>query len=106
MNSLFAGSTFLAGGGWEGFKTTMTDFFQNGLGNSGFQGIGIAVMVVGFMMAVISFAMHHFNPQSRMPSWIICLIIGVAGSFLTFGMSKPIQIFGMVRDWIMSLFGL
>lgn len=96
----------LAVGGWDTFKQGMVDFFQNGLGGQGAQGLGIAIMVIGIVAAVISFVMHHFNPQSRMPSWIICLIIGVAGSFLTAGMSKPIELFHSVRDWILSLFGL
>lgn len=98
--------TFLAGGGWEGFKNGLVEFFQNGLGGTGAQGIGIAIMAIGFVMAVVSFTVHKFNQQSRLPSWIICLCIGVGGAFLTFGLSKPIQLFEMVRDWIMSLFGL
>lgn len=97
---------FLAGGGWEGFKNGMTTFFQDGLGGSGAQGLGIAVMIIGIVVAVISFVVHKFNPQSRMPSWIICLIIGVAGSVLTSGMSRPIALFNMVRDWIYSLIGI
>lgn len=97
---------FLAGGGWEGFKTGLTNFFQDGLGGSGAQGLGIAVMVIGIVVAVISFVVHKFNPQSRMPSWIMCLVIGVAGSVLTSGMSRPIALFNMVRDWVYSLIGI
>lgn len=93
-------------GGWDGFKTALVNFFQNGLGGSGATGIGIAIMVIGVLAAVISFAMHHFNPQSRMPSWIICLIIAIAGAFLTSGMSKPIAFFNSVRDWIYSVIGV
>lgn len=107
MNALFLKTnTLLASGGWTTFKNGMTEFFQNGLGGEGAQGLGVAIMVIGVVAAVISFVMHHFNPQSRMPSWIICLIIGVAGSLLTAGMSKPIALFNRARDWIMSLFGL
>lgn len=97
---------FLAGGGWEGFKNGMTTFFQDGLGGSGAQGLGIAVMIIGIVVAVISFVVHKFNPQSRMPSWIICLVIGVAGSVLTSGMSRPIALFNMIRDWVYSLIGI
>jgi hypothetical protein len=97
---------FLAGGGWEGFKNGMTTFFQDGLGGAGAQGLGIAVMIIGIVVAVISFVVHKFNPQSRMPSWIVCLVIGVAGSVLTSGMSRPIAMFNMIRDWIYSLIGI
>lgn len=97
---------FLAGGGWAGFKEGLTAFFQDGLGGAGAQGLGIAVMVLGIVVAVISFVVHKFNPQSRMPSWIICLVIGVAGSVLTSGMSRPIALFNMVRDWVYSLIGI
>lgn len=97
---------FLAGGGWDGFKNGLTTFFQDGLGGSGAQGLGIAVMVIGIVVAVISFVVHKFNPQSRMPSWIICLVIGVAGSVLTSGMSRPIALFNMIRDWVYSLIGI
>lgn len=107
MNALIVNMpTLLAGGGWASFKNGMTNFFQNGLGGEGAQGLGVAIMVIGLVAAVVSFVAHHFNPQSRMPSWIICLIIGVAGSLLTAGMSKPIQLFDRARDWIMSLFGV
>ena len=107
MNALLLKtSTLLAAGGWTTFKNGMVNFFQHGLGGEGAQGLGIAIMVIGVVAAVISFTMHHFNPQSRMPSWIICLIIGVAGSLLTSGMGKPIELFNRARDWIMSLFGL
>lgn len=98
--------TLLASGGWGAFKSGMTKFFRSGLGGSGAQGIGVAIMVIGIVCAVVSFVMHHFNPQSRMPSWIMCLIIGVAGSLLTAGMSKPIALFDRARNWVMSLFGV
>ena len=97
---------FLAGGGWAGFKEGLTALFQDGLGGAGALGLGIAVMVLGIVVAVISFVVHKFNPQSRMPSWIICLVIGVAGSVLTSGMSRPIALFDMVRDWVYSLIGI
>lgn len=97
---------FLAGGGWEGFQKGLNDFFLTGLGGAGAQGLGIAVMVIGIVVAVISFVVHKFNPQSRMPSWIACLIIGVAGSVLTSGMSRPIALFNLVREWIFSLIGI
>ena len=97
---------FLAAGGWEGFSKGLNDFFLTGLGGAGAQGLGVAVMVIGVDVAVISFVVHKFNPQSRMPSWIICLLIGVAGSVLTSGMSRPIALFDMVRDWVYSLLGL
>lgn len=97
---------FLAGGGWDGFKSGMTEFFQTGLGGAGAQGLGVAVMVIGIVVAVISFVVHKFNPQSRMPSWIICIVIGIAGSVLTSGMDRPIALFNMVRDWVYSLLGI
>ncbi len=104
LMSMFYGLAAVAG--WDKFKDGMTQFFQYGLGGDGAQGIGIAIMVIGIVCAVISFTMHHFNPQSRMPSWIICLIVGIAGSILMSGVDKPIQLLNAAKDWIMSLFGL
>lgn len=92
--------------GWSGFTQDMTSFFKDGLGNTGGKGIGIALMVVGIVLAVISFAMHHFNPQSRMPSWGICLVVAIIGGILGFGIDKPIAFFEACGHWIEHLLGV
>lgn len=109
-NALFLTGTkvFAAEGvaGWAGFEKTMTEFFKNGMGQSGAKGLGIALVIIGLFMGALSFAMHHFNPQSRMPSWGICLSIAVVGSVLTFGLDKLINFFSSVGHWIETLMGV
>lgn len=92
--------------GWGTFQKTMESFFRNGMGDKGAQGLGIALVIIGLFMGALSFAMHHFNPQSRMPSWGICLSIAVVGSCLTFGLGNLIDFFASVGHWIESLMGV
>lgn len=91
---------------WDGFKNSMTQFFEHGLGGPGMEGIGIAIAVIGVVAAAISFIVHKFNPQSRMPGWITCLIIGLVGALAMSGVSKPLEILGQGRDLLYSWFGL
>lgn len=91
---------------WDGFKNSMTQFFEHGLGGPGMEGIGIAIAVIGVVAAAISFIVHKFNPQSRMPGWITCLIIGLVGALAMGGVSKPLEILGQGRDLLYSWFGL
>ena len=91
---------------WDGFKNSMTQFFEHGLGGPGMEGIGIAIAVIGVVAAAISFIVHKFNPQSRMPGWITCLIIGLVGALAMGGVSKPLEILGQGRDLLYSCFGL
>ena len=91
---------------WDGFKNSMTEFFEHGLGGSGMEGIGIAIAVIGVVAAAISFIVHKFNPQSRMPGWIMCLVIGLVGALAMGGVSKPLEILGQGRDLLYSWFGL
>ena len=91
---------------WDGFKNSMTEFFEHGLGGPGMEGIGIAIAVIGVVAAAISFIVHKFNPQSRMPGWITCLIIGLVGALAMGGVSKPLEILGQGRDLLYSWFGL
>lgn len=91
---------------WDGFKKSMTQFFEHGLGGPGMEGIGIAIAVIGVVAAAISFIVHKFNPQSRMPGWITCLIIGLVGALAMGGVSKPLEILGQGRDLLYSWFGL
>lgn len=91
---------------WDGFKNSMTQFFEHGLGGPGMEGIGIAIAVIGVVAAAISFIVHKFNPQSRMPGWITCLIIGLVGALAMGGVSKPLEILGQGRDLLFSWFGL
>lgn len=91
---------------WEGFKQSMTDFFQNGLGGPGAAGLGIAMASIGVVMAVVSFMVHKYNPQSRMPGPVINLLIGLFGTVLISGVGKPIQLLTQARDTIMGWLGL
>lgn len=91
---------------WDGFKNSMTQFFEHGLGGPGMEGVGIAIAVIGVVAAAISFIVHKFNPQSRMPGWITCLIIGLVGALAMGGVSKPLEILGQGRDLLYSWFGL
>lgn len=91
---------------WDGFKNSMTEFFEHGLGGPGMEGIGIAIAVIGVVAAAISFIVHKFNPQSRMPGWIMCLVIGLVGALAMGGVSKPLEILGQGRDLLYSWFGL
>ena len=92
--------------GWSDFNTKMTDFFKNGLGGDGSAAIGTAILVLGFVGAGISFAMHKFNPQSRMPGWISMLLVGLFGSVLTTGMDTIITAFDKVKDLVFSILGI
>lgn len=105
MMNLFAKAPFMSAS-WNGFKNSMQNFFEHGLGGPGMEGVGIAVAVIGVVAAVISFIVHRFNPQSRMPGWIMCLVIGLVGSFAMSGVSKPLELLGQARDLIYSWFGL
>lgn len=91
---------------WSGFKSSMKSFFETGLGGPGMEGIGIAIAVIGVVAAAISFIVHKFNPQSRMPGWIMCLVIGLVGALAMGGVSKPLKILEQGRDLLYSWFGL
>lgn len=91
---------------WSGFKTSMSNFFEHGLGGPGMEGIGIAIAVIGVVAACISFIVHKFNPQSRMPGWIMCLVIGLVGALAMGGVSKPLKILEQGRDLLYTWFGL
>lgn len=91
--------------GWAGFKKSMTDFFYNGMGGAGMEGVGIVIACVGIMMAAISFVVHKMNPQSRMPGWITCLVIALIGTILVAGISPILNVVYWVRDTIMGWFG-
>ena len=101
-----------AGGGadlgnfWTNMKTGLDGFFKSGLGGDGAQGIGIAILVIGFVFAGISFTAHKFNPQSKLPSWIACIGVGIAGAILMGGIEKPMQLFAQARETLYSWLGL
>lgn len=98
-----------AGGGgdfWNQMENGLTGFFQNGLGGPGAKGIGIVILVLGFVCAGISFAMHKFNPQTKMPGWITCLIIGVFGAILMGGVNEPMTLFEQARNTLYGWLGI
>lgn len=91
--------------GWDGFKTSMTDFFYKGLGMAGLQGIGIVIAVCGIAMTVISIVVHKMNPQSRLPGWFTCLVITVLGTILFTGVGPVLDIIYWIRDTVFGWFG-
>lgn len=91
--------------GWSNFKAAMTEFFYNGLGGDGTQGIGIVIAVVGIVLAAISFVVHKLNPQSRMPGWFTCLIVALIGTLLFSGVGPVLKIIQWFRDTVLGWFG-
>lgn len=91
--------------GWGGFKDSMTEFFYNGLGGEGAEGIGIAIAVIGIVLAAISFVVHKLNPQSRMPGWFTCLIVALIGTLLFTGVAPVLKIVQWFRDTVLGWFG-
>lgn len=91
---------------WATFKSSMKSFFETGLGGPGMEGIGIAIAVLGVVMACISFIVHKMNPQSRMPGWVMCLVIGLVGAIAMGGVAKPLKLLEQARDVIYGWFGL
>lgn len=96
----------LMAGSWSSFYESMKSFFETGLGGPGMQGVGIAIAAIGVVAALISFVVHKFNPQSRMPGWITCLVIGLFGAIGMSGLSKPLQLLQSARDLIYGWMGL
>lgn len=97
-----------SGGGdfFTNLNTGLTGFFKTGLGGPGAQGIGILILVVGFVCAGISFMMHKFNPQSKMPGWVTCLVIAVVGAILMGGVEGPMKLFIQARDTLYGWLGI
>lgn len=91
--------------GWGNFKKAMTEFFYNGLGGEGTQGIGIVIAVIGIVLAAVSFVMHKLNPQSRMPGWFTCLIVALIGTLLFSGVAPVLKIVQWFRDTVLGWFG-
>lgn len=91
--------------GWGAFKASMTEFFYNGLGGEGTQGIGIVIAVVGIVLAAISFVLHKLNPQIRMPGWLTCLIVALIGTLLFSGVGPVLKIIQWFRDTVLGWFG-
>lgn len=89
--------------GWAAFKKSMDAFFQSGLGGKGAEAIGGAILVVGIITAVVSFALHHFNPQSRFPGWFMCIVVAIVGALIASGIKTPVTIIGNIKDWLVSL---
>ena len=95
-----------SGGGWNSFKNEMETFFKHGLGGPGMQGVGIAIMVIGIVMAVVSFVIHKVNPQSRMPGPLISIVIAIVGSVLMSGIEKPLAFIEKIRDTLFNWIGI
>lgn len=96
----------LMASGWSSFKSEMEKFFKNGLGGPGMEGVGIAIMVIGIVLAVVSFVVHRINPQSRMPGPLVCVVIAVVGSVLMSGIEKPLNFIEKIRDTLFDWIGI
>ena len=92
--------------GWSRFQGEMDKFFKEGLGGPGMQGVGIAIMVIGIVMAVVSFVVHKINPQSRMPGPLISIMIAIVGSILMSGIQKPLDYITKIRDILFGWMGI
>lgn len=103
---LIKASPILMNSGFDRFRGTMDKFWRQGLGGPGAQGIGIAILVGGIMLAIISFVVHKINPQSRMPGPIVSIVIAIGGSILMTGMDKPIKFVEKLRDILFDWIGL
>ena len=95
---------------WAAFKANMTSFIQDGIGGDGMKGIGIVIAGVGIIAAGISFVVHKFNPQSRMPGWITCLVVGLVGALLMNGIGTEktglLGVLMQARNQINGWFGI
>lgn len=91
---------------WSNLRTGLEGFFKTGLGGDGAQGIGITILVIGFIMSVVSFFVHKFNQRSQLPTWWQCLLVAVAGSILMGGIEGPMQLFEMARNTLYSWLGI
>lgn len=98
--------SILMSSGWERFQGEMEKFFKEGLGGPGMQGVGIAIMVIGIVMAVVSFVVHKINPQSRMPGPLISITIAIVGSILMSGIQRPLDFIAKIRDILFSWIGI
>lgn len=106
MNMFYTLTASGGGNFWSNLKQGLEGFFKNGLGGDGAQGFGIAILVIGFVCAGISFAVHKFNPQSKLPGWVSCLVIGVVGAILMGGVEGPMKLFEMARDTLYGWLGI
>lgn len=100
---VFNALTTLAG--WDHFNEQINLFFNEGASGA-FRPIGYGLMILGFIGAGISFAMHKFNPQSRMPGWFSLLMVGLFGMFVSRGINDVVTIFDTVREFIWTVLGL
>lgn len=98
--------SILMSSGWTKFQGEMEKFFKNGLGGPGMQGVGIAIMVIGIVLAVVSFVVHKVNPQSRMPGPLISIVIAIVGSVLMSGIQKPLDFIEKIRDILFDWIGI
>ena len=91
---------------WSNLRAGLEGFFKTGLGGDGAQGIGITILVIGFIMSVVLFFVHKFSQRSQLPTWWQCLLVAVAGSILMGGIDGPMQLFEMARNTLYSWLGI
>ena len=91
--------------GWDHFNRQINAFFNTGASGA-FEPIGYGLMILGFIGAGVSFAIHKFNPQSRMPGWFSLLLVGLFGVFVSRGIQDVVTIFETVRSFLWNMVGL
>ncbi len=92
--------------GWNEFGTKMQTFFEKGLGGGGLAGVGWCIFAISIVAGIISFAMHKFNPQTRMPGWITCILIGCVGLVATNGIGPFEKGIDKLSDFILGTLGI
>ena len=92
-------------GGWDHFNSQINTFFNEGASGA-FEPIGYGLMILGFIGAGVSFAIHKFNPQSRMPGWFSLLLVGLFGMFVSRGIGDVVTIFDTIREFLWNVLGL
>jgi len=91
--------------GWAHFNSQINAFFNTGASGA-FEPIGYGLMILGFIGAGVSFAIHKFNPQSRMPGWFSLLLVGLFGMFVSRGIQDVVTIFETIHQFIWNVIGL
>lgn len=91
---------------WTEIKDSATKFALEGFGGPGSEAIGIIIAAIGVLMAGVSYVVHKYNQQSRMPGPFINLFIGFIGAVLMSGVKGPIEWLKSIRDVVFGWLGI